>query len=53
MRLVQLSRKMIAELETAQKGHVKKLNITLYENNIVKRLHSDNAREFLSQSFTD
>ena len=42
---------MITALETMRKGRVKNLNITVYENESVKRLRSDNAKEFLPKTF--
>ena len=44
-------KEMITELETLRKGRVKNLNITVYENESMKRLRSDNAKEFLSKTF--
>ena len=44
-------KEMITELETMRQGRVKKVNITVYEHETVKRLRSDNAKEFLSKIF--
>ena len=44
-------KEMILELETQRKSRVKVLHISVYSGEIVKRLRTDNAKEFLSGIF--
>ena len=42
---------MISDLETLRKGRVKQLIITEYDVDRVKRLRTDNAKDFMTKEF--